>query len=159
MRRARPLRIETARRPFEADFLILATGFTVEPEVIPELAALAPDITRWSDRYTPPPSLADPELATFPYLAGDFSFVSRHGPSAGLSDLHCFNHAATLSLGKISGDIPKVSDGAALLADRIAAALFTRDVERYFQQAVDHATPELLGDEWTDAETELAEVT
>ena len=141
----RTLRIETARRPFAADFLILGTGFTVEPEIIPELAALAPDILRWSDRYTPPPELADAELGAFPYLAPDFAFVGRHGPSTGLADLHCFNHAATLSLGKISGDIPKVSDGAALLADRIAASLFTRDVEGYFRQAVEYDIPELHG--------------
>lgn len=146
------LRIETVRRSFAADFLILGTGFTVEPEIIPELAALAPDIARWSDRYTPPPELADPELASFPYLAPDFAFVGKHGPSPTLADLHCFNHAASLSMGKISGDIPKISDGAALLADRIAATLFTRDVEFHFQQAVDYTTPELLGDEWTDAE-------
>ena len=145
------LRVETPRHVFTADFLILGTGFTVKPEIIPELALLAPDIARWSDRFTPPPDLADAELASFPYLAPDFAFTGRHGPSPGLADLHCFNHAATLSLGKISGDIPKVSDGAALLADRIAASFFTRDVGAYFQQALDYAVPELHGDEWTDA--------
>jgi cation diffusion facilitator CzcD-associated flavoprotein CzcO len=146
--------IDTTRRRFAADFVILGTGFTVEPEVIPELAHFAPHLAIWADRYTPPPDLADRELASFPYLAGDFAFTARHGAVPGLSDLHCFNHAASLSLGKIAGDIPKISDGAALLAESIAASFFARDVDRHFQQAVDYAKPELLGDEWTDAEAD-----
>jgi len=149
--------IDTSRRRFEADFLILGTGFTIEPDIIPELARFAPHIARWSDRYTPPPELADPELADFPYLGPDFAFTPRGAAIPGLSDIHCFNHAASLSLGKIAGDIPKISDGAARLAEAIAADFFARDVDRYFQQAVDYAKPELLGDEWTDAEQTHAE--
>jgi cation diffusion facilitator CzcD-associated flavoprotein CzcO len=147
--------IDTARRRFEADFMILGTGFTVEPDIIPEIARFAPHIARWSDRYAPPPDLADAELSSFPYLAADFSFTAKAGSVPGLADLHCFNHAASLSLGKIAGDIPKISDGAARLAEAIAASLFARDVDRYFRQAQDYAKPELLGDEWTDAEAVL----
>jgi cation diffusion facilitator CzcD-associated flavoprotein CzcO len=148
--------IDTARRRFEADFLILGTGFTVEPDIIPEIAAFAPHIARWADRYAPPPGLEDAELAAFPYLADDFAFTPKRDPVPGLADLHCFNHAASLSLGKIAGDIPKISDGAARLAEAIAASFFARDVDRYFRQAQDYAKPELLGDEWTDAEQNAA---
>jgi cation diffusion facilitator CzcD-associated flavoprotein CzcO len=151
--------IGTTRRTFEADFMILGTGFTVEPDIIPEIARFAPHIARWSDRYAPPPELADAELAEFPYLASDFSFLPRADAVPGLSDLHCFNHAASLSLGKIAGDIPKISEGAILLAEAIAANLFCRDAGAYFQQAVDYDVPELLGDEWTDAEQAPADAT
>jgi cation diffusion facilitator CzcD-associated flavoprotein CzcO len=97
--------------------------------------------------------LASEELAGFPYLAPDFSFTEREpGTAPWLKDIHCFNHAATLSLGKISGDIPAVSDGAALLARAIAAAFYREDVERPYQDVVAYQRPELLGDEWSDAE-------
>ncbi|MBN8939760.1 MAG: NAD(P)/FAD-dependent oxidoreductase [Rhizobiales bacterium] len=151
------LRLETARgRVFETDFLILGTGFTVEIGERPELSAFAADIASWGDRYTPPPELASAELASFPYLSPHFAFQERiAGAAPHLRDIHCFNHAATLSLGKVSGDIPKISDGATWLAEAIAGELFCRDIERHWDRLVAYDKPELLGDEWSDAEAEI----
>lgn len=148
------LQIQTTRgRLFDADFLILGTGFTVEIGERPELAAFASHIATWSDLYTPPPGLESPSLSAFPYLAPSFAFTEREpGTAPFLADLHCFNHAATLSLGKISGDIPKISEGATLLAQAIAGDLFARDVELHWQSLLAYDKPELAGDEWTDAE-------
>ena len=119
------VRIETASgKRFETDFVILGTGFTVDPRARPELAGFADKIATWADRFTPPADLASEELAHFPYLAPDFSFTEREpGTAPWLKDIHCFNYAATLSLGKISGDIPAISEGAAL-----AGALHRRRV-------------------------------
>jgi cation diffusion facilitator CzcD-associated flavoprotein CzcO len=148
------LQISTTRgKVFAADFLILATGFTVDPAARPEIAAFADRIALWRDRYTPPAALADDELAGFPYLGPKFEFLEkRPGDAPWLADLHCFNHAASLSLGKVSGDIPKISDGAVWLAQAIAADLYGHDIERHWQTLVSYDKPELLGDEWTDAE-------
>jgi cation diffusion facilitator CzcD-associated flavoprotein CzcO len=148
------LRLQTVKgRLFETDFLILGTGFTVEVGERPELAAFAAAIATWADRYTPPPELASAELAGFPYLTAGFAFEERvAGTAPFLRDIHCFNHAATLSLGKISGDIPKISDGAERLAEAIAAELYGRDIERHWEQLLAYDKPELLGDEWSDAE-------
>ena len=119
----------------------------------PELAGFADKIATWADRFTPPSDLASEELARFPYLAPDFAFTEREpGTAPWLKNIHCFNHAATLSLGKISGDIPAVSEGAALLARAIAAAFYVEDAERHYQDLLAYQRPELLGDEWTDAE-------
>ncbi|MGE0719230.1 MAG: NAD(P)-binding domain-containing protein [Alphaproteobacteria bacterium] len=150
------LRIDTTReKVFAADFMILATGFTVEVDVRPELAAFADRIALWRDRYTPPPELADADLGRHPYLGTAFEFTEREpGTAPWLADIHCFNHASSLSLGKVSGDIPKVSDGAAWLAQGIAGRFFRADVERHWQWLVAYEKPELLGDEWTDAEAE-----
>ena len=148
------VRIETVSgRQFETDFVILGTGFTVDVRARPELAGFADRIATWADRFTPPADLASEELAHFPYLAPDFSFTEREpGTAPWLKDIHCFNHAATLSLGKISGDIPAVSEGAALLARSIAAAFYVEDTLRHYEDLLAYAKPELLGDEWSDAE-------
>ena len=148
------VRIETGSgKRFETDFVILCTGFTVDVRARPELAGFADRIATWADRFTPPADLASEELAHFPYLAPDFSFTEREpGTAPWLKDIHCFNHAATLSLGKISGDIPAVSDGAALLARSIAAAFYVEDTLRHYEDLLAYAKPELLGDEWSDAE-------
>ncbi len=84
-------------KTFAADFIILATGFTVEPAARPEIAAYADAIATWADRYTPPPELASAELGGFPYLGPHFQLTEkRPGMAPFLADIHCFNHAATL---------------------------------------------------------------
>jgi FAD-dependent urate hydroxylase len=139
---------------FAADFVILATGFTVEAEARPEIAGYADAIATWADRYTPPPELASGELGGFPYLGPHFQFTEkRPGEAPFLADIHCFNHGATLSIGKVAGDIPGISTGAAWLADGIAAEFYNRDIEAHWQILLDFDRPELFGDEWKDAES------
>ncbi|HEX3402939.1 MAG TPA: NAD(P)/FAD-dependent oxidoreductase [Acetobacteraceae bacterium] len=146
--------IRTGRgKTFVADFMILATGFTVETTARPEIAAFADAIATWADRYTPPPELANEELGGFPYLGPNMQFTEkRPGEAPFLADIHCFNHAASLSIGKVAGDIPGISTGAAWLAAGIAAEFYNRDIEAHWQILLDFDKPELFGDEWTDAE-------
>lgn len=150
---AKGLRIGTADgKTFITDFVILGTGFTVDPRRRPELRSFAGRIALWRERFTPPPGLEHDELARFPWLQSSFAFTEREpGTAPWLEDLHCFNHAATMSLGKISGDIPAVSEGAESLARSIATDFYVRDIEAHFQQLLDYARPELMGDEWRDA--------
>jgi FAD-dependent urate hydroxylase len=146
--------VRTSRgKIFDADFIILATGFTVETSARPEVADFADAIATWADRYTPPADLASDELGAFPYLGPNFQFTEkRPGEAPFLGDIHCFNHAATLSIGKVAGDIPGISTGAGWLATGIAAEFYNRDIEAHWQILLDFDTPELFGDEWTDAE-------
>ncbi|TVQ38813.1 MAG: NAD(P)/FAD-dependent oxidoreductase [Geminicoccaceae bacterium] len=146
--------VETVHdRRFLTDFVILGTGFTIEPDARPELADVAGRIALWRDRYTPPPHEAHPDMASFPYLSGSFAFQPREpGDLPWLQDVHCFNYGATISLGKISGDIPAISDGAAHLAKSLAADLYRADIDRHWQTLQTYDKPELLGDEWTVAE-------
>lgn len=140
-------------RVFELDFLVLGTGFTVEPEARTEFGAAAGEVKLWRDAYTPPPEEAYPEMELFPYLSDSFAFQEREpGRAPWLNRVHCFNYGATLSLGKVSGDIPAVSEGAGFLARAVASELYVEDVERHWQTLVDYAKPELLGDEWTPAD-------
>ena len=131
------------------DFVILGTGFTVDPMARTELAGYADQILLWKDRYTPPLEFASTEIGNFPYLDETFAFRERQtGQAPWLNDIHCFNYGATISLGKVSGDIPAVSDGAAWLVRSLASRLYNEDIEKHWQHLVAYDKPELQGDEW-----------
>ena len=133
-----------------ADFLILGTGFGVDPLARKELDGYADKILLWRDRFTPPEGEENSELGNYPYLASDFTFLERvPGQAPWLANIHNFNSGAAASLGKVSGDIPGISEGAAWLAREIAAKLYAEGFDRYWQQLLDYETPELRGDEWT----------
>jgi FAD-dependent urate hydroxylase len=125
--------IDTPHGTIAADFLIVGTGLVVEPALRPELAAAAPFIARWRDRYAPPVGDEDAALGAFPYLTGDFAFTERvAGQAPWLSRLRSSSFAAmvsTASSGGISTLRPSV--------DRIARGI-TRDL--FLDQAeADHA--------------------
>ncbi len=147
------LALATPKGRCELDFLIFATGFRFDLSRRPELAEFAPHIRLWRDRFTPPPGLDNEELADSPDLAPDYAFQEKApGACPALRRVHCFNHHATLTQGKLSGDIPAVSDGAKRLARGLARSLFVEDRELHFAalQAFDRA--ELMGDEWVDSD-------
>ena len=127
-----------------ADFLILGTGFSVDVGAIAELAALAPHIAIWADRFTPPPGLERPEIGKFPWLGDGFELVGVGADApAALSRIHLFSHAAFASLGAIASDIPGVSAGAERLAHAIAAHLFVEDFSHMRNRLEAFAEPEL----------------
>ncbi|MFI0847982.1 NAD(P)-binding domain-containing protein [Mesorhizobium sp. IMUNJ 23232] len=132
------------------DSVILGTGFLVEPLARTELDGYADKIALWRDRYQSPAGLQHAQLGAFPYLADDFSFQERDpGTGPWLSRIHCFNYGASVSLGKTSGDIPGISEGASWLARAIAAKFYAEDIEQHWQRLLAYDTPELRGDEWT----------
>ncbi len=147
------LRVRTPKGEYGLDLLILATGFHFDLSRRPELARLAPHIRLWRDRFEPPAGQESAELADSPDLAPDFAFRERTpGACPSLARVHCFNHHATLSHGKLAGDIPAVSEGAERLARGIARGLFVEDRERHLATLERFELPELQGDEWTDAD-------
>jgi FAD-dependent urate hydroxylase len=146
------LRVTLPGRAVTVDLLILATGFGVDLSRRPELARVAPHIRFWPDRLArETPEFADEELAASPDLAPDFSFQEKVPDACpALSRIHCFNHPASLSAGKLGGDIPAVSAGAQRLARGIARSLFVEDRALHFERLQAFDTPELLGDEWPE---------
>jgi len=147
------LKIATTQGCFRYDFLIAATGFANDFSGRPEFAALAPYIKSWADeRYQPEMGAPRQNMLEAPDLGPDFEFQEREpGSCPLLAHIHCFNDAAMLSHGKVSGDIPAVSVGADRLVRGIAASLFAEDVESHFASLVAYSTPELQGDEWVDS--------
>ena len=143
---------------YEADFVILGTGFTIDPMSRTEFGEAADDILLWQDVYTPPADEQSRDLGRFPYLNADFTFREKEpGTAPWLANVYCFNYGASASLGKVSGDIPGISDGAAWLTRALAATLYAEDVELHWQGMLDYSKPELDGSEWEPSELESAQ--
>ncbi|MBY5414650.1 NAD(P)-binding domain-containing protein [Rhizobium leguminosarum] len=146
--------VTTPKGSYPVDFLIFGTGFKVDLTNRPELAAVASHIRLWRDRFPVPADMRNDELETSPDLGDAFEFLEAEpGACPALARIHCFNFPATLSHGKLTGDIPAISEGADRLARGIVRALFVADRERHFADLQAFDTPELLGDEWADDET------
>jgi cation diffusion facilitator CzcD-associated flavoprotein CzcO len=140
------LLVGAERRAVEADFLIVGTGFAVDLARQPELAGLAPHVKLWADAYQPPPDLARPELARYPFLGEAFELIERRpGGCPGLGRVHLFNHAAYASLGPIASDIPGASTGAERLASRLAQAFFREDFAHMRETLAAFDEPDLQG--------------
>jgi FAD-dependent urate hydroxylase len=140
--------LDTTRGTLAFDFLILATGFTVDWPRRPELAALAPHVVKWRDRFAP----ADREFAQadHPFLGPDLEFLERNsGAAPWVERVHCFNFSAFLSHGPITGDVPAISVGADRVAKGVAAALWAEDYARNWRRFLALDDLELLGDEFT----------
>ena len=117
----------TNPREARHDFLIIGTGFRVDMAEVPALAALAPHIARWRDRYRPPPGLSRPEMEEFPFLGAGFELQPRSNaapPELGL--IHLVNYGAHVTHGGIASDIP----GVVVAGERVARAIL-----RGFMQA------------------------
>lgn len=148
------LALATTRGPVTADFLILGTGFTGDWARRPELARLTGRVALWRDRYVPP-GLEDSALAEEPVLGPALEFQARDPEALPWAcRVHCFNFAAALSHGKVTGDIPAISVGAERVAEGICSALFAADFDEQYRRLVAFDTPELLGDEWREAAEE-----
>jgi cation diffusion facilitator CzcD-associated flavoprotein CzcO len=140
--------LETTRGRLAFDFLILCTGFAVDWPRRPELAALAPHVLLWRDRFVP----QDREhyaQADDPFLGDDLQFLEREpGAAPWVERVHCFTFPAFMSHGPITGDVPAISVGAERIATGIASALFAEDYDRNWTRLLAYNTPELTGDEY-----------
>ncbi|RMX04973.1 NAD(P)/FAD-dependent oxidoreductase [Corticibacter populi] len=151
---AAPLLVDTTQGRFHFDFLFVATGFVPDWSQRPEFAAFASQVKLWPQRYQLPEAADDAELNGMPDLGPAFEFQeAQPGACPGLWRLHAFCYPAALSFGTISGDIPAISDGARLLATRLASAFYREDLEYHWEKLQAYAEPELDGSEWTRANT------
>jgi cation diffusion facilitator CzcD-associated flavoprotein CzcO len=140
--------LETSKAVRRADFVVLATGFTMDPRHRPELDAVSANIATWRECYVAPPEERSEELGRFPYLAEDYAFTTRvPGTAPHLARLHCFNYAGILSHGALSGDVPSISHGAERLARGIARAFYVEDRAAHAADVAAYDERELKGDE------------
>jgi cation diffusion facilitator CzcD-associated flavoprotein CzcO len=141
--------LATPRGIVRADFTILGTGFLQDAALRPELGAMAGEIRLWRDAYTPPEDERDEALGLNPWLDDAFAFTERvPGGAPHLARLHCLNFAATLSHGKLTGDIPAISAGAQKLSRGICARLLAADIAQHAARHAAFDEPEITGDEW-----------
>ncbi|EPE96841.1 NAD(P)-binding domain-containing protein [Rhizobium grahamii] len=146
--------VRTPKGRYAVDFIVFGTGFKIDLNGRPELAAVAPYIRLWRDRFPTPAGMSNGELEASPDLGEAFEFLETEpGACPALAKIHCFNFPATLSHGKLTGDIPAISEGADRLARGIVRSLFVSDREKHFENLEAFDTPELLGDEWEEDKT------
>lgn len=136
--------VTTPKGSYEFDFLVLSTGLVTDPALRPELAALAPDIACWRDRFTParPNALID----AHPYLGPDFSFTAKTPEGAArLHGLFNFNYAALASLGLSASALSGMKFAVPKLARGIVSQLFTDDAPAIIADYKAYAETEFLG--------------
>jgi FAD-dependent urate hydroxylase len=140
--------LDTTRGRLAFDFLVLATGLTVDWDQRPEFAALKDRIVLWHDRFMPE-GHTDYAQGEHPFVGPNFEFLERApGTAPWVSRIHCFTFPAYMSHGPISGDIPAISTGAERVAQGVASALFAEDYDRTWRRMVGWSNPELRGDEY-----------
>jgi len=128
------LSLTTDEGTFEGDFLIVGTGFATDLAQRPELAALAPQIARWSDRYTPPDDLQHDDLARHPYLGPHFEHTERTpGEAPYLAHLYNYTFGSLLSLGFSGASISGMKYSLPRLVSGLTRSLFLEDADSYYQ--------------------------
>lgn len=128
------------------DFLIIGTGFNVDPALIPELASYAPNIATWYDRYQPAPDLRRMDLERFPYLGPGFELTEKTpGSDPSLGQIHLVNFGAHASHAGIASDIPGVNIAAERVAGAIVTSLFREDIDHMRRKVEAYNEPELAG--------------
>jgi cation diffusion facilitator CzcD-associated flavoprotein CzcO len=129
------------------DDLILGTGFVIDLARRPELAAVHQDIATWADCFTPPSGESHAVLATYPYLAPDFSHTPKPGRSAPhLARLHSFTFGAMPSGGLSGASISGMKFGAARLVEGIGRSLWLEDQAQHVASLLAYNSPELADD-------------
>ncbi|WP_028035344.1 NAD(P)-binding domain-containing protein [Chelativorans sp. J32] len=148
--------VVTPKGRYPADFVIFSTGFSVDFSRRPEFAMLADKVQLWRDAYTPPAGMEHEGIASSPYLGPSFEFLPKAGldpaVATAISHISCFAYPAVPTHGKITSGIPSISDGAMRLAQGLARSLFVEDRAHHLEKFRAYDTPELLGDEWEDAD-------
>lgn len=134
--------ITTPKTTYNFDFLVLSTGLLTDPGLRPELAALAPDIACWRDRFTG----SNPLINAHPYLAPDFAFTGKTPEGAArLHGLFNFNYAALPSLGLSASALSGMKFAVPKLTRGIARQLFADDAEAIVADYKSYAETEFSG--------------
>ncbi|MGD1953041.1 MAG: NAD(P)-binding domain-containing protein [Leptolyngbyaceae cyanobacterium] len=81
------------------DVLICGTGFVTNLDAQPELTTLASHITRWWNRYTPPPGDEHPAMARYPYLGKSLEFLPQQSEHDYLRRCYYLSSGAALLSG------------------------------------------------------------
>ena len=119
---------ETPQGNLEFDFVIAGTGIVVDLARRPELAAVAPHIALWGDRFQPAQGQEDARLAKFPYL-DRFGAMTEKTPGSApwASRLFAIFRGATLSLGPSSASNSNIRYTAPRMVSGITRQLFLED--------------------------------
>jgi cation diffusion facilitator CzcD-associated flavoprotein CzcO len=136
--------VMTDHRSFAFDRVICATGLRYGLDQRPELHGIVDDITLWSDRYTPPPEEAHPELGKLPYLGRHFEFLEkRPGTAPWLANIFAFNFSGMVSMGPVASSITGHRYGVPRVVRGIIKSLFLEQQDAVLPNLRSFAEPEI----------------
>ncbi|ADM10352.1 monoxygenase [Parvularcula bermudensis HTCC2503] len=137
--------ITTPHGVTKADFLVLSTGLVTDPDLRPELGALADKMARWGDRFTPREEIRNAVLDAHPYLGGHFDVYPRTEADAkAVYGLFLFNYGALISLGLSAAAVSGLGYAIPRLARGIADQLFQDDQGPWLQDYLAYSEPEFV---------------
>jgi cation diffusion facilitator CzcD-associated flavoprotein CzcO len=137
--------LQTPRGVFEADYLIVGTGFDMDLSLRPELSAIAPHAALWSDRFTPPQDERNARLARYPYLDPHFAFTEKQaGEAPWLRHIRLFTFGTTVSFGPSGSSINAMKFAVPRLVSGIVRDLFSEDIATHWDGLQSYRLPEFL---------------
>lgn len=111
---------------FDADFILLGTGYQADARLYPPFADFAPSIARWSDKVAV--EAEDAALASAPYLGPAFELIeTEKGAAPFLADIHFLAFSAMTSTGRPVGDIASLRHNIPRAVAAIGRDLFVAD--------------------------------
>ena len=138
------VRVTTPGSTLDYDFVIAGTGIVVDLALRPELAAIAPQVALWGDRFRPPAAEADDRLARFPYLDRHGGFMERcPGAAPWAGRLFADFRGATLSLGPSAASNSNIRYTAPRIVSGVTRQLFLDSADAVFDEFVGQAHNEL----------------
>ncbi|MFM0348178.1 SidA/IucD/PvdA family monooxygenase [Paraburkholderia sp. RL17-347-BIC-D] len=141
--------IRTPNSSFSFDFVILGTGFRIDPQLPPELSEIASEIAIWRDRFDLPANERDANLGCYPYLGSGYRFLARNPDrSRFVENIHCFNAAALPSFGRLLGDVASLRTGVPRLVEAISSDLFSADEALHVARFSATPPDDLTGEEY-----------
>jgi len=125
--------LQTPNAEMTVDFVISATGITMDFARRRELRRFADNIARWSDRYAPDEHERNDRLGAFPYLAGDYALCERRqGETPWIGDIHVFAIASTMSFGASGSSINAMTSAVPKLVHGLTRGLFKADIDKHW---------------------------
>ncbi|MBF7687265.1 FAD-dependent oxidoreductase [Acinetobacter rathckeae] len=143
--------VYTQKHTFVFDYLILATGFSLNWSKYAWLNYIKEHTQQWKDVYISS-KLPDEGLAQSPYLTTNFEFIAKENHlKSGFSRLYCFNYSAGMSQGPLVGMISGIEQGAPHLAKTISAKIYLDAFDQHIKDIKLSDDLELDGSEWEPA--------
>ncbi len=128
------LAVMTAKGTYDADFLILGTGYRMDLSAVPSLKDHLGEIALWRDMYTPPADLPGNGLELSPWLNPDFTFCPKPGgPRTWHDQVFNFSRGAQLSMGVQTIGLSGIRFGMARLAASVEKYFFKEDSAVYLK--------------------------
>ncbi|MGJ5040181.1 MULTISPECIES: NAD(P)/FAD-dependent oxidoreductase [unclassified Bradyrhizobium] len=125
--------LRTPQGEVTVDFVVSATGISMDFAKRPELQRFAANIARWCDRYTPDAGERNDRLGAFPYLADDYALCERvAGRTPWIRDVHVFAIASTMSFGASGSSINAMTTAVPKLVHGLTRGLFKADIDKHW---------------------------